>query len=154
MELPYERQILRLLQEHSHYRVVVRHCRQENAKYTDELEKTCREIERAVYEMEEKQQAALSQWRNTRRTGKNTNYFSCCKTEWKKWSSSQNRKDAKLLGQYLEFTIMEEILGLLDQVGNLYAVITGYRRYRPGQIPGYQTPDSRSHYRACSVFLW
>ena len=39
----------------------MRHCRQENAKYTDELEKTCREIERAVYEMEEKQQTVLSE---------------------------------------------------------------------------------------------
>ena len=63
MGLPYERQILRLLQELSHYQVVVRHCRQEKAKYTEELEKTCREIEQAVYEMEEKQQAVLSQWR-------------------------------------------------------------------------------------------
>lgn len=61
MGLPYERQILRLLQELSHYQVVVRHCRQEKAKYTEELEKTCREIEQAVYEMEEKQQAVLSE---------------------------------------------------------------------------------------------
>lgn len=61
MELPYERQILRLLQELSHYQVVVRHCRQEKAKYTEELEKTCREIEQAVYEMEEKQQTVLSE---------------------------------------------------------------------------------------------
>lgn len=61
MGLPYERQILRLLQELSHYQVVVRHCRQEKAKYTEELEKTCREIEQAVYEMEEKQQTVLSE---------------------------------------------------------------------------------------------
>lgn len=51
------------MQELSHYQVVVRHCRQEKAKYTEELEKTCREIEQAVYEMEEKQQTVLSQWR-------------------------------------------------------------------------------------------
>lgn len=61
MGLPYERQILRILQELSHYQVVVRHCRQEKAKYTEELEKTCREIEQAVYEMEEKQQTVLSE---------------------------------------------------------------------------------------------
>lgn len=56
MGLPYERQILWLLHELSHYQVVVKHCRQEKAKYADELEKTCREIEQAVYEMEENQQ--------------------------------------------------------------------------------------------------
>ena len=61
MGLPYERQILRLLQELSHYQVVVRHCRQEKAKYTEELEKACSEIEQAVYEMEEKQQTVLSE---------------------------------------------------------------------------------------------
>ena len=61
MGLPYERQILRLLQELSYYQVVVRHCRQEKAKYTEELEKTGREIEQAVYEMDEKQQTVLSE---------------------------------------------------------------------------------------------
>lgn len=49
------------MQELSHYQVVVRHCRQEKAKYTEELEKTCSEIEQAVYEMEEKQQTVLSE---------------------------------------------------------------------------------------------
>lgn len=47
MGLPYEKQILKLLQELSHYQIVMRHCRQEKAKYTDEIEKTCSEIELA-----------------------------------------------------------------------------------------------------------
>ena len=115
MGLPYERQIFQLLQEHSHYRVVVRHCRQENAKYTDELEKTCREIERAVYEMEEKQQMVLSQWRNTDEQERIRISFPVADGV-EKMIELAEKKGCGAIGKYLEFTIMEEILGLLDQV--------------------------------------
>lgn len=114
MELPYERQILRLLQELSHYQVVVRHCRQENAKYTDELEKTCREIERAVYEMEEKQQAAFSQWRKINEQERTRIIFPVT-SGVEKMAELAEQKGCKAMGQYLESMIMEEILGLLDQ---------------------------------------
>ena len=114
MGLPYERQILRLLQELSHYQVVVRHCRQEKAKYTDELEKTCREIEQAVYEMEEKQQAALSQWRKIDEQERLRIIFPV-ENGVEKMAELAEKKGCGAMGKYLESMIMEEILSLLDQ---------------------------------------
>ena len=114
MELPYERQILRLLQELSHYQVVVRHCRQEKAKYTEELEKTCREIEQAVYEMEEKQQAVLSQWRKINKQERSRIIFPVVNGV-EKMAEYAEKKGCGAMGQYLEAMIMEEILGILDQ---------------------------------------
>ena len=114
MELPYERQILRLLQELSHYQVVVKHCRQEKAKYTDELEQTCREIERAVYEMEEKQQTALSQWRKMDEQERARIIFPVA-SGVEKMVELAEKKGCKAMGQYLESVIMEEVLELLDQ---------------------------------------
>ena len=114
MGLPYERQILRLLQELSHYQVVVRHCRQEKAKYTEELEKTCREIEQAVYEMEEKQQAVLSQWRKINEQERSRIIFPVVNGV-EKMAEYAEKKGCRAMGQYLEAMIMEEILGILDQ---------------------------------------
>lgn len=114
MGLPYERQILRLLQELSHYQVVVRHCRQEKAKYTEELEKTCREIEQAVYEMEEKQQAVLSQWRKINEQERSRIIFPVVNGV-EKMAEYAEKKGCGAMGQYLEAMIMEEILGILDQ---------------------------------------
>ena len=114
MGLPYERQILRLLQELSHYQVVVRHCRQEKAKYTEELEKTCREIEQAVYEMEEKQQAVLSQWRKINKQERSRIIFPVVNGV-EKMAEYAEKKGCGAMGQYLEAMIMEEILGILDQ---------------------------------------
>lgn len=114
MGLPYERQILRLLQELSHYQVVVRHCRQEKAKYTEELEKTCREIEQAVYEMEEKQQAVLSQWRKINEQERSRIIFPVVNGV-EKMAEYAEKKGCGAMGQYLESMIMEEILGILDQ---------------------------------------
>ena len=114
MGLPYERQILRLLQELSHYQVVVRHCRQEKAKYTEELEKTCREIEQAVYEMEEKQQAVLSQWRKINEQERSRIIFPVVNGV-EKMAEYAEKKGGGAMGQYLEAMIMEEILGILDQ---------------------------------------
>ena len=114
MGLPYERQILRLLQELSHYQVVVRHCRQEKAKYTEELEKTCREIEQAVYEMEEKQQAVLSQWRKINEQERSRIIFPVVNGV-EKMAEYAEKKGCGDMGQYLEAMIMEEILGILDQ---------------------------------------
>lgn len=114
MGLPYERQILQLLQELSHYQVVVRHCRQEKAKYTEELEKTCREIERAVYEMEEKQHAALSQWRKINEQERPRIIFPVVNGV-EKMAEYAEKKGCGAMGQYLEAMIMEEILGMLDQ---------------------------------------
>ena len=112
--MPYERQILRLLQELSHYQVVVRHCRQEKAKYTEELEKTCREIEQAVYEMEEKQQAVLSQWRKINEQERSRIIFPVVNGV-EKMAEYAEKKGCGAMGQYLEAMIMEEILGILDQ---------------------------------------
>lgn len=114
MGLPYERQILRLLQELSYYQVVVRHCRQEKAKYTEELEKTCREIEQAVYEMEEKQQAVLSQWRKINEQERSRIIFPVVNGV-EKMAEYAEKKGCGAMGQYLEAMIMEEILGILDQ---------------------------------------
>lgn len=114
MGLPYERQILRLLQELSHYQVVVRHCRQEKAKYTEELEKTCREIEQAVYEMEEKQQVVLSQWRKINEQERSRIIFPVVNGV-EKMAEYAEKKGCGAMGQYLEAMIMEEILGILDQ---------------------------------------
>lgn len=114
MGLPYERQILWLLQELSHYQVVVRHCRQEKASYTEKLEKTCKEIEHAVYEMEEKQQAALLQWRNTDEQEKARIIFPVADGV-EKMIELAAKKGCGAMGAYLESMIMEEILGLLDQ---------------------------------------
>ena len=114
MGLPYKRQILRLLQELSHYQVVVRHCRQEKAKYTEELEKTCREIEQAVYEMEEKQQAVLSQWRKINEQERSRIIFPVVNGV-EKMAEYAEKKGCGAMGQYLEAMIMEEILGILDQ---------------------------------------
>ncbi len=46
MGLPYERQILRLLQELSHYQVVVRHCRQEKRNIQRSLRKHAERLSR------------------------------------------------------------------------------------------------------------
>lgn len=114
MGLPYEKQILKLLQELSHYQIVMRHCRQEKAKYTDEIEKTCSEIELAVHKMQEKQQEALSQWRKINEQERWTIIFSI--TEGiEKMTELARQKGCSAMGYYLEFIIMEEILELLDQ---------------------------------------
>ena len=114
MGLPYEKQILKLLQELSHYQIVMRHCRQEKAKYTDEIEKTCSEIELAVHKMQEKQQEALSQWRKINEQERWTIIFSI--TEGiEKMTELARQKGCSAMGYYLEFIILEEILELLDQ---------------------------------------
>ena len=83
---------------------------------------------------------------------KNTNYFSCYK---------RSRKNGRTCGTE-RLQSHGAVSGIHDHggdtgtsgsAGNLHGVITDYRRYRPGQIPGYQIPDIRLHYRACSVFL-
>ena len=66
MPLPYERQIMHLLQEIGHYQVIIRRCRKEKLTYMDELSSTCKEIEQMVYELEKKQQPALSQWHSAK----------------------------------------------------------------------------------------
>lgn len=120
MGLPYEKQILKLLQELSHYQIVMRHCRQEKAKYTDEIEKTCSEIELAVHKMQEKQQEALSQWRKINEQERWTIIFSI--TEGiEKMTELARQKGCSAMGYYLEFIIMEEILELLDR--SLYKVL-------------------------------
>lgn len=51
MFLPYERQITELLQELMHFRAVAVRSQQEKARYAEELNETCQEIEQALYEM-------------------------------------------------------------------------------------------------------
>ena len=107
MGLPYEKQILKLLQELSHYQIVMRHCRQEKAKYTDEIEKTCSEIEKtcseielAVHKMQEKQQEALSQWRKINEQERWTIIFSI--TEGiEKMTELARQKGCSAMGYYL-----------------------------------------------------
>ena len=65
MALPYELQIQQLLQELGHYQAVIRSCRKEKPRYLEDLCLTCTAIEKEIYELEEKQQLALSQWRET-----------------------------------------------------------------------------------------
>lgn len=114
MGLPYERQILKLLQELSHYQIVMRHCRQEKARYTDEMEKICNEIERAVHKMEEKQQEALSEWE---RISEQERWIilSPITEGIEKMTELAQQKGCSAMGYYLESIIMEEILELLDQ---------------------------------------
>lgn len=49
MFLPYERQITELLQELMHFRAVAVRSQQEKARYAEELNETCQEIEQALY---------------------------------------------------------------------------------------------------------
>ena len=55
MFLPYERQITELLQELMHFRAVAVRSQQEKARYAEELNETCQEIEQALYEMGKRQ---------------------------------------------------------------------------------------------------
>lgn len=114
MGLPYERQILKLLQELSHYQTVMRYSRQEKAKYTNEIEKTCGEIECAVHKMKEKQQEALSQWE---RIGEQERWtiLSPITEGIEKMTEFAQQKGCSAMGKYLESAIMEEMLELLDQ---------------------------------------
>ena len=113
MELPYERQIFKLLQELSHYQTVMRHCRQEKAKYTDEIEKKCSEIEHAVLRLEEKQQEALSQWRKIGEQERWTIIYPITEGIEKMIELAQ-QKGCSAMGKHLEAMIMEEILEILD----------------------------------------
>lgn len=114
MVLPYERQILKLLQELSHYQIVMRYSRQEKAKYTDEIEKICGEIECAVHKMKEKQQEALSEWE---RIGEQERWAILLPIVEgiEKMTELAQQKGCSAMGQYVESMIMEEILELLDQ---------------------------------------
>ena len=62
MFLPYERQITELLQELMHFRAVAVRSQQEKARYAEELNETCQEIEQALYEMGKRQTIVLRQW--------------------------------------------------------------------------------------------
>lgn len=114
MGLPYEGQILKLLQELSHYQIVMRHCKQEKAKYTDEIEKTCKEIECAIFKMKEKQQEALSQWE---KIGEQDRWTIICPITQgiAQMTKLAQQKGCCEMGYYIESTIMEEMLELLDQ---------------------------------------
>lgn len=114
MGLPYEKQIHKLLLELSHYQTVMRHCKQEKAKYTDEIEKTCKEIERAIFEMKEKQQEALSQWKKIGEQERWTIIYPITQGIAQMAKLAQ-QKGCSEMGYYMESTIMEEMLELLDQ---------------------------------------
>lgn len=113
MSLPYERQIMHLLQELGHYQVIIRRCRKEKLPYMDELSSTCKEIEQAVYELEEKQQLALSQWRSTKEEERNRILFPLT-DGLEQMTVLAEQKGCKAIGEYLEAFIMDEILELLD----------------------------------------
>lgn len=114
MGLPYEKQIHKLLQELSHYQTVMRHCKQEKAKYTDEIEKTCGDIELAVRKMKEKQQEALSQWEKIGEQERWTIIYPITQGIAQMVKLAQ-QKECSEIGYYIESTIMEEMLELLDQ---------------------------------------
>ena len=114
MGLPYEKQIHKLLLELSHYQIVMRHCKQEKAKYTDEIEKTYKEIECAIFKMKEKQQEALLQWEKISEQERWTIIYPITQGIEKMTKLAQ-QKGCSEMGNYLESIIMEEILELLDQ---------------------------------------
>ena len=95
MSLPYEKQIMQLLQELGHYQVIIRRC------------------EQAVYELEEKQQLALSQWRSTPEEERSRILFPLT-DGLEQMTVLAEKKGCKAIGEYLEAFIMDEILELLD----------------------------------------
>ena len=113
MSLPYERQVMHLLQELGHYQVIIRRCRKEKLPYMDELCATCKEIEQAVYELEEKQQLALSQWRSAGEEERSRILFPLT-DGLEQMTVLAEQKGCKAIGEYLEVFIMDEILELLD----------------------------------------
>ena len=113
MSLPYEKQIMQLLQELGHYQVIIRRCRREKLPYMEELRTSCKEIEQAVYELEEKQQLALSQWRSTPEEERSRILFHLT-DGLEQMNVLAEKKGCKAIGEYLEAFIMDEILELLD----------------------------------------
>ena len=113
MALPYELQIQQLLQELGHYQAVIRSCRKEKPRYLEDLCLTCKEIEKAVCELEEKQQLALSQWRETDEQEKTRILFPLT-DGLEQMSCLAEKKGCKAVGEYLESFIMNKILELLD----------------------------------------
>lgn len=113
MSLPYERQIMHLLQELGHYQVIIRRCRKEKLPYMNELCSTCKEIEQAVYQLEEKQQLALSQWRSTKEEERSRILFPLT-DGLEQMTVLAEQKGCKVISEYLEAFIMDEILELLD----------------------------------------
>lgn len=113
MSLPYEKQITRLLQELMHFRAVEIHCRQERARYAEELSETCNEIEQALYEMGNCQKIALNQWRNISQ-GDRSRILSPVSEGVEKMTVLAQQEGCKAMGEYLEASVMEEILMLLD----------------------------------------
>ena len=79
----------------------------------EELRTLCKEIEQAVYELEEKQQLALSQWRSTPEEERSRILFPLT-DGIEQMNVLAEKKGCKAIGEYLEAFIMDEILELLD----------------------------------------
>ena len=82
-------------------------------RYLEDLCLICKEIEKAIYELEEKQQLALSQWRETDEQEKTRILFPLT-DGLEQMSCLVEKKGCKAVGEYLESFIMNKILELLD----------------------------------------
>ena len=113
MFLPYERQITELLQELMHFRAVAVRSQQEKARYAEELNETCQEIEQALYEMGKRQTIVLRQW-ETISDGDRSRILSPVSEGVEKMTVLAQKKGCKAMGEYLVASVMEEVLMMLD----------------------------------------
>ena len=113
MFLPYERQITELLQELMHFRAVAVRSQQEKARYAEELSETCKEIEQALYEIGKRQTLALRQWENISDRERSRILIPVSEGVEKMTALAQ-QKGCKAMGEYLEVSVMEEVLMILD----------------------------------------
>ena len=113
MALPYERQIVRLLRELTWYQMLAAPCRRDRAQYGKELQDVCREIERALRKLEEKQHSVFVQWKTLDLQDRNRLLLPVVQgTE--EMTALAEKKGWEAIGEYLEACIMEEVLDLLD----------------------------------------
>jgi hypothetical protein len=113
MALPYERQIVKLLRELTWHRMIAAYSRQDRAQYTKELQDTCREIERALRTLEEKQHSVFVQWKELGTQDKNRLLLPVMQGA-EEMTALAAEKGWEAIGEYLEACIMEDVLDLLD----------------------------------------
>ena len=93
------------------FRAVTVRSQQEKARYAEELSETCKEIEE--YEIGKRQTLALRQWENISDRERSRILIPVSEGVEKMTALAQ-QKGCKAMGEYLEVSVMEEVLMILD----------------------------------------